>query len=240
MFPEIKPLDQEPPTTRWPSVVSVALVEDDHAMRGRLTATVRAEPSLRLAFAEATATGLLARFAREPVDVLLVDLGLPDGSGLDLIRRCRAVWPACAVMVITMFGDQTNMRAAFAAGASGYLLKDRTLAELAASVLSLHAGGSPMSPLIARQLLTDWRHPASQSGTADGAVCANSRVEALSLREAQVLEQVARGFTYCEIADHLSVAVSTVQSHVRNLYSKLDVHNKAEAVFEARQLGWLR
>jgi DNA-binding NarL/FixJ family response regulator len=237
---EVNPLDQEPPTTRSPAVVSVALVEDDAGMRGRLSAAIGAEPSLRLAFAEATATGLLARLAGEPVDVLLVDLGLPDGSGLALIRRCRAVWPACAVMVITMFGDETTMRAAFAAGASGYLLKDGTLADLAAAVLSLHAGGSPMSPLIARQLLTDWRRTASQSGAADDAVTTSSRVETLSPREAQVLEKIARGFTYGEIAADLGVALSTVQSHVKHLYTKLDVRNKTEAVLEARQLGWLR
>lgn len=237
---EINPADQEPPATRSPAPVSVGLVEDHAGMRGRLTAAIWAEPSLWLAFAETTATGLLARLADEPVDVLLVDLGLPDGSGLDLIGCCRAVWPACAVMVITMLGDETTMRAAFAAGASGYLLKDGTLADLAASVLSLHAGGSPMSPLIARQLLTDWRRTASQSGTADGAVSADSRVTALSPRETQVLEKIARGHTYGEIAAQMGVALSTVQSYVKNLYTKLNARNKTEAVLEARQLGWLR
>ena len=142
--------------------VSVALVEDDPGMRERFERVIAAEPSLRLAFGASTAGELLTWFASHPVDVLLVDLGLPDRSGLEVIRRCRDLQPACAMMVLTIFGDEVNMLRAFEAGAGGYLLKDGTEADLAAHVLSLHAGGSPMSPIIARQLLVQWQaRPAS-------------------------------------------------------------------------------
>jgi DNA-binding NarL/FixJ family response regulator len=216
--------------------VSVALVEDDPGMRERFERVIAAEPSLRLAFGASTAAELLAWFANNAVDVLLVDLGLPDRSGLDVIRRCRVLQPACAMMVLTIFGDEANMLSAFEAGAGGYVLKDGTEADLAAHVLSLHAGGSPMSPIIARQLLVRWQG----AGAAQAAAEIPATREALSPRESEVLALVARGFTYAETAQRMGILLSTVQSHVRNIYGKLDVHNKAEAVFEARQLGLLR
>jgi DNA-binding NarL/FixJ family response regulator len=228
-----------PPSTP----ISVALVEDDAGMRVRFARVISAEPTLRFAFGASTAAELIGWFAENPVDVLLVDLGLPDGSGLDVIRRCRSLQPSCAMMVITMFGDEANMVSAFEAGASGYLLKDGTEADLAAHVLSLHAGGSPMSPIIARQLLMRWNaRPAGQvsvSNDRPAEMNTATQREQLSRRETEVLDLVARGFTYPEVAQRLGLSVSTVQSHVRNIYGKLDVHNKTEAVFEARQLGLL-
>lgn len=216
-----------------PDPISVALVDDDPAMCEALERVIRAEPTLRFAFGASTAAELLAWFESHPVDVLLVDLGLPDRPGLDVIRRCRELQPACASMVLTIFGDEVNMLSAFEAGASGYLLKDGTESDLATHILSLHAGGSPMSPTIARQLLVRWR------GRGAGQAVAVAAADALSPRETEVLSLIARGFTYAEVATRTGVLLSTVQSHVRNIYGKLDVHNKAEAVFEARQLGIL-
>ena len=221
-----------------PAPVSVALVEDDPAMRDTLERVICAEPSLRFAFGASTAAELLAWFEVHPVDVLLVDLALPDRPGLDVIRRCRELRPACAMMVLTIFGDEANMMRAFEAGASGYLLKDGTEADLATHILSLHAGGSPMSPTIARQLLVRWRGRDGPQAAPASASASGS--DALSPRESEVLSLIARGFTYAEVAGRMGILLSTVQSHVRNIYGKLDVHNKAEAVFEARQLGILR
>jgi DNA-binding NarL/FixJ family response regulator len=215
--------------------ISVAIVEDDPGMRERFERVIAAEPSLRLAFAASTAGELLEWFADNALDVLLVDLGLPDRSGLDVIRRCRDLQPACAMMVLTIFGDEANMLSAFEAGAGGYLLKDGTEADLAAHVLSLHAGGSPMSPIIARQLLVRW-----QGAAALPAAEVQATRQALPPRESEVLALIAKGFTYAETAQRMGILPSTVQSHVRNIYAKLDVRNKAEAVFEARQLGLLR
>jgi DNA-binding NarL/FixJ family response regulator len=218
--------------------VTVALVEDDARVRERFERAIAAEPTLRFLYAAPTATQLLDWFAENAVDVLLVDLGLPDIPGLEVIGRARRMQPACAVMVITMFGDEANMLQAFEAGAGGYLLKDGTEADLAAHVLSLHGGGSPMSPIIARQLLVRWQadtpHAAPAVSVAEGGPVA------LSKRESEVLNLVARGFIYPEIAQQMGLSVSTIQTHVRNIYGKLDVHNKTEAVFEARQLGLLR
>jgi DNA-binding NarL/FixJ family response regulator len=204
-------------------------------------------PNLKLLFAAGTAAQILAWLGNHEVNVLLVDLGLPDRSGLEVIREACQMQPACSAMVITMFGDEASMLAAFEAGARGYLLKDGTEADLATHVQSLHAGGSPMTPIIARQLLARWqevRAPAatqepSRKVAARGMPAEIGKVEGLSPRESEVLDLIARGFIYLEIADRMGVSVSTVQSHVRNIYGKLGVHNKAEAVFEARQCGLL-
>lgn len=221
--------------------VTVALVEDDASIRERFARVIGSDPTLHFAFGAANATDLFAWFADNPVDVLLVDLGLPDVPGLEVIRRCRGMQPTCAVMVITMFGDEANMLRAFEAGAGGYLLKDGTERDLAAHVLSLHAGGSPMSPIIARQLLVRWRAgPLPTAAPTRRSEMAPAPPDALSRRETEVLDLIARGFTYPEIAQQLGLSVTTVQTHVRNIYGKLDVHSKTEAVYEARQLGLLR
>jgi DNA-binding NarL/FixJ family response regulator len=224
--------------------ITVALVEDDPLTRERLVNVIRAEPSLHLSHSASTATQMLAWFGDNVVDVLLVDLGLPDLSGLEVVRRCSRMQPSCSVMVITMFGDEANMLHAFDAGARGYLLKDGTEADLATHVLSLHAGGSPMSPIIARRLLARWNAAATRPpGLAAPALvpppAPGQGPEPLSPRETQVLDLIARGFPYLEIASQLSVSVTTVQTHVRNIYGKLGVHNRSEAVFEARQAGLL-
>jgi DNA-binding NarL/FixJ family response regulator len=212
------------------SPVRVALVEDDEGTRGRLSRVIQANTALALVYAAATAAEILAWLPAHEADVLLVDLGLPDLPGLEVIRRCRDLRPDCEVMVITMFGDEANILRAIENGARGYLLKDGTEADLASHVLQLRAGGSPMTPIIARQLLMRW---AGQGAPLP------ATASVLSKREHGVLDLLARGFTYTETAQHLSIALSTVHTHVNGIYRKLDVHNKAEAVYEARQLGWL-
>ena len=229
---------------------TVALVEDDPGFRGRLTEAVTGNPTMSLIYTGGSSVECIAWLRDHSVDVLLVDLGLPDGSGIDVIRHCRALRPACDVMVITMFGDEANMLEAFAAGARGYLLKDGTERDLARHLLDLRAGGSPMSPIIARRLLQVLQGDGGAALTAIEAPV--ERVpppvdearkgkpdDALTPKERQVLHLVARGFTYEESATQIGVSVSTVRTHVRNIYGKLDVHNKTEAVFEARALGWL-
>lgn len=218
----------------------VALVEDDTGMRERISRVVDADPSLSLAYSASNASEILAWLIDNPVDVLLVDLGLPDHPGLQVISQCRHMQPACAVMVLSIFGDEANMVQAFEAGASGYLLKDGTEADLATHIRHLRAGGSPMSPVIARKLLRRWQaHSGPAAPLPTAAAKPGVTPERLSPREFEVLDLVSRGFTYVEVGVQMGVSASTVQTHIRNIYGKLDVHNKSEAVFEARSLGWL-
>ena len=210
--------------------ISVALVEDDAATRARLSHVLAAAPGIALVHTAASAREMLDWLAGNSVNVLLVDLGLPDRSGLEVIRWCSTHQPATNVMVVTLFGDEAHMIGAFEAGARGYLLKDGTEDELARHVLSLHSGGSPMTPLIARQLLARLTSPARPPAPASPPI---------SAREKDILQALSRGYTYDETARLLGIAPSTVQSHVKNIYSKLAVHSKTEAIFEARQLGLL-
>jgi DNA-binding NarL/FixJ family response regulator len=133
--------------------MAVAVVEDDAACREGLALAIGSAPDMRLAWVAATHAQALARLPGAPLDVLLVDLGLPDGSGLDVIAHARRHWPACAPMVCTIFGDEAHVLAAIQAGAMGYLLKDATPETVVQEVRSLHAGGSPINPLVARKLL---------------------------------------------------------------------------------------
>jgi len=217
--------------------VTVAVVEDEPDVLGAIAKVIGANPKLRLAYACSTAMEMMRWLARNPVDVLLVDLGLPDRPGTEVITLCRSLQPACEVMVLSIFGDAGHMVQAFEAGARGYLLKDGSEDELAKHVLHLRAGGSPMSPIIASQLLTRWQENSRKPAVA--ATLPGRKIDALSPRELEVLQLVSRGCTYQETGNHLSIAMTTVQAHVRNIYGKLDVHNKAEALFEARQLGLL-
>jgi DNA-binding NarL/FixJ family response regulator len=221
--------------------VTVALVEDEPLTRERLEralAQAATDAPVRLLWSVSTAAEAIDRLNAQPPAVLLVDLGLPDASGLTVIARAREHAPATEVMVVTLFGDEAHMMRAFEAGARGYLLKDGTEADLAQHVRQLHAGGSPMSPLIARRMLERMAPPSAASSAAPAAQ-AGEQPPALSEREREILNQLARGYTYAEVGERLGIAASTVQTHVKNLYTKLSVHSKAEAIYEARILGIL-
>lgn len=217
------------------TAITVALVEDDEPMRERLSRVLQRSTSLSLVFMAATAGQMLHWLRGGSANVVLVDLGLPDQSGLEVIRYCHHHAPATDVMVVSMFGDESSMIRAFEAGARGYLLKDGTEDDLAKHVMNLHAGGSPMTPLIARQLLQ------RLSVTKDGSLhsVAEGSAAMMSEREREILLVLSRGYTYAEAGALLSIATSTVQSHVKNIYSKLAVRSKTEAIFEARQMGLL-
>lgn len=222
----------------------VLIVEDDAPMRDFFAASVSRCSRLELAAALGTVAEARAWLDQFPggVDVLLTDLGLPDGSGLELIRHAQRHLPACESLVISMFGDGDNVLASIEAGALGYIHKDATPDDIAHTIVEMKDGASPISPMIARRVLDKCRVlqsglPAAATAPAPSAQDGSKRM--LSAREQEVLELIARGFSYAEIARLRSVSVHTVQTHIKNLYSKLAVHSKSEAVFEATRMGLL-
>lgn len=229
----------------------VLVVEDDEATRAFFERSVRASPRLRWLAGVGTVREALAWLAAtiEAPDVLLSDLGLPDGSGLEVIRAAVARFPQCEPLVISVFGDEDNVLASIEAGAVGYLHKDAPPEDIAQTILEMKAGASPISPMIARRVLAKYRRLQSEaSGAADAAraalpipvtAVAPTPPSMLSGREQEVLTLIARGFSYAEIARLKSLSVHTVQTHIKNLYGKLAVHSKNEAVFEATRLGLL-
>jgi DNA-binding NarL/FixJ family response regulator len=210
---------------------SILLVEDDEVTRSRLARPIREHPGLELQGEAGCCRDALAHLARWAPDVLLVDLGLPDGSGIDVIRDVKKRGYATEAMVITVFGDEHHVVSAIEAGASGYLLKDGSAEYVCDSILELVAGGSPISPAIARHLLRRFRGAPPAPAPA-GAVTAG-----LTDREEQVLALLVKGFTFQEIGELLEISAHTVTSHVRHIYGKLEVRSRAEAVYEALQLG---
>ncbi|MDI9333541.1 MAG: response regulator transcription factor [Cytophagales bacterium] len=231
--------------------INVALVEDEPATHERLLAALATDPHIQVLFSTNAAKPMLqwlvGHMDTDNLNVLLVDLGLPDLHGLEVIRLCKAMKPKVEIMVITMFGDETNMIRAFEAGASGYLLKDGNESELAEHVRTLRDGGSPMSPIIARQLLSRMGGGLTAKALTPEARVVEPMVRTLKTssnkllteREETVLQFLSRGYTYGELAKEMGVTINTIQSHIRGLYAKLEVHSRSEAIFEAKQLGLL-
>jgi DNA-binding NarL/FixJ family response regulator len=215
----------------------VILVEDDDYTRERLARAIAAHPDLRLLGTAASCDAGRALLARGGIDVLITDLGLPDGSGVDLIRASRDLDPSPLALVITVFGDESHVIAAIEAGAMGYLLKDGTADYIGASILEMIAGGSPISPPIARYLLRRFR----PSAAPDAEPAAPTPLPApLSDREQEVLQLIVKGFSYAEIAGLLGLSAHTVTTHVRGIYRKLEVHSRSEAVYEALTTGLVK
>jgi DNA-binding NarL/FixJ family response regulator len=222
-------LDEEP------RVVEVVVVDDDPAFRDLARRAIEGAGGMRLAAVACDLAGGFRLLEQAPADVLLVDLGLPDGSGIDLIHAARIVWRDCDIMVATVFGDEAHVIAAIEAGATGYLLKDSAQDRLAAEIRSLRAGGSPISPLIARQLLA--RFAAPRAPAPKLAAAATEALSILSNREEAVLDLVTKGFSQTDVADQLGVSPHTVRTFVRRIYFKLGVRTKSEAILAARRLG---
>ena len=228
------------PTHSSNPLIQVALVEDDVHFQNAIATAVAAAADMTLLSVSSTREQALLALQATPADVLLVDLGLPDGSGIDVIQAAHQQWPNCAVMVCTTFGDEAHVLQSIEAGASGYLLKDSAPDNMLEEIRSLHGGGSPISPLIARQILMRFRHPAVPAAVpAAPAARAGDTPAVLSSREKEVLELITKGFTAEEIARLMQVSVHTVQTYVRRVYGKLKVTSKAEAIYEARQQGIL-
>ncbi|MEQ1555583.1 MAG: response regulator transcription factor [Gallionella sp.] len=222
------------------TVIRVALVEDDVNFQNDLRAAIASAPDMNLQYVASTQAQGLAMLQQEAADVLLVDLGLPDGSGLEVIRATHAFWPDCNMMVSTTFGDELHVMRSLEAGAAGYLLKDSGAQDMLAQIRSLHRGGSPSSPLIARQILLRFRKDGLSTTTRLFAFTPQQAPAQLSTREYQVLELTTQGFNTDEIAVALAVSRHTVQTFIRRIYSKLDVRSKPQAIQAARKRGLIK
>lgn len=207
----------------------VLIVEDDAAFRSRFTEIIRGDPEFLVTAAVGSAAEGIEAINRAAPDVLLVDLGLPDRSGIDVIRHAAKVAPDCESMVVTVFGDEAHVLASIEAGATGYLLKDASADLFLDSIHELVAGGSPISPVIARGLLRRFM---------PNPVVANNESN-LSEREREILKLVAKGFNFGEIGGILGISPHTVTSHIKKIYRKMAVHSRGEAVYEAQRMGLL-
>ena len=219
-------------------LISVAIIEDQPVVLAYFEAIINADPGLKLLGSASNGKEGRELIRTVEADIYLVDLGLPDFSGLILLPEISRYRPAANAMVITIFDDDKHVIAAIEAGATGYLLKDSDSRNVGDALRELHAGGSPLSPSIAKKVLTLFRdsrgvpsaHPAPPAVEKD----------LLTERETEVLRQLATGLAFREIAEALEISSHTVAQHVRNIYKKLAVRSRGKAVYEATKLGLLQ
>jgi DNA-binding NarL/FixJ family response regulator len=218
--------------------ITVGLVEDDAVVRASLADGLAADADFAIAFSVGTCRDALEALARTRLDALIVDLGLPDGDGLDVVAAAHRRDAALDIMVFSVFGDERRVVQAIRNGASGYLLKDQPGPEIAEAIRELIAGRAPISPGIAKHLIRTLQNEAPPARTEPAEP--DPDCPALTEREREILVLVAKGFSYKECARLLDLSVHTVAAYVKRVYRKLAVGSRNEALFEARRLGLMR
>ncbi len=212
----------------------IALLEDDLTVVERLAGVLGSRPGFSLAWHAASLREARARLGLA-FDVLLLDLGLPDGRGTDLIPAARSAAPRARIVAFTVFDDESHVIEAIEAGVDGYALKDCSAEQLVEALQGVLQGESPISAAVAGFLLKRLRR--SERRESAPLRTAATRVEPLTPREREVLELLARGLSYRETAEALGIGASTVAHHVRSLYPKLAANSRSEAVFNALRDG---
>lgn len=218
----------------------VLIVEDDSAFRARYAAMLANDASFEVVASVATGGEGMAMLDLRKPDILLVDLGLPDVSGIEVIRHANQTLPKCECMVVTVFGDEEHVLASIEAGAAGYLLKDASEESFLSGIRELMNGGSPISPIIARRLLKRFHAESPATNAAPDTSSDETASVRLSEREREILLLASKGFNYPEMGKLMSISPHTVTSHVKKIYRKLQVHSRGEAVFEANRMGLIR
>jgi DNA-binding NarL/FixJ family response regulator len=205
----------------------VAIVEDDKTTRDALAALVDGTPGYRCVGRYQSVEEALRAPHAGTVDVLLLDLNLPGMSGTEVVRLFRDRWPATSVLMLTVYAEQDKVFESICNGAVGYLLKKTPAARLLEAIREAATGGAPMSPEIARKVVSLFRKT----------IAAEPLTEPLTGQELRLLQFLADGFSYQAAAERLDISVNTVRSYIRNVYDKLHVHSKSEAVSKALRRG---
>jgi len=200
--------------------ITVSIVEDNEQLRGTLARVLNRAEGFACVGQFATAEDALQRLPQEPPAVVLMDINLPGMNGVECVRQLKPLCPEIQVIMLTVYEDTESIFNALAAGATGYLLKRTPRAELLEAIRDVLKGGSPMSAHIARKVVQSFQRPATAAPPTDD----------LSPREKEVLDCLAQGFLYKEIADKLGISYETVHTYIRRIYEKLQVRTRTEAV----------
>jgi DNA-binding NarL/FixJ family response regulator len=203
-------------------MISVAIVEDNRTLREGFETHINRTPDMQCICACSTVSDAVNRIPESDPDVILMDVQLPDGTGIECTAKIKELLPDVQIVVVTVYADSDRIFQALQAGACGYLLKRATPKRIIEAIREAHEGGVPMTPEIARKLIGQFRAPAQ----------AAAEVETLTSREAEVLQLVTQGMANKEIADRMNVSVNTVKWHLRHIYDKLHVNSRVEAVIK--------
>ena len=200
--------------------IKVAIVDDDEGIRTGLSQLIRRASAFRLTGDYPDGETALREIPEHPPDVVLMDINLPGMKGYECVRQLKAQMPSVQFLMLTVYEDSDSLFKSLKAGASGYLLKRTASAKLLEAIRDVYAGGSPMTPQLARRVVQFFSKPA---GDAAG-------IAKLTAAEREFLDQLANGYAYKEIADRMKISIDTVRSYVRTVYEKLHVHSRTEAV----------
>jgi len=211
-------------------VIRVGIIEDQKQTREGLAALVGGTAGFRTVGVWSSMEDALARLDHEPPDVVLADIQLPGMNGIEGVRLLKRRAPVIQILMLTVYGDNDSVFEAICAGACGYLLKDTPPTRLLEAIREASMGGAPMSPGIARKVVTMFQ-----------SVVQPKREDAgLTARELEVLQLLAGGHSYKTAADVISVSVDTIRFHIRNIYAKLHVNSKSDAVLKALRAGLVK
>jgi len=206
-------------------MIKVAIVEDDPRFRKSLRRVIESRSDMSCIAEYSTGAEAIAGIPRDPPEVVLMDLNLPDSSGAEVTAKLKPLMPGLNVVVLTVYNDAEHIFKALRAGAGGYLLKQATAAEILEAIVEAHRGGAPMTSEIARKVIAAFHEP--RPGP--------EPTEALAPREREILELIANGYSNKEIADKLAITLSTVCWYVHEIYKKLHVQSRVQAVNKLRQ-----
>lgn len=208
--------------------ISVSIVEDDAGVRTTLARLIDSSPGFRCVSQHPSAESALREIPKTYPEVVLMDINLPGLSGVECVRRLKPLLPQTQIIMLTVYQKAEHIFDALTAGATGYLLKQTPADELLEAIRDVHGGGSPMNSSIARKIVQSFQKPVPVA------------IEAadLSPRESEILDLLAKGFLYKEIAEKIGITFATVHTHIRHIYEKLHVRSRTEAV--AKHLGQTR
>lgn len=209
------------------SKIKIALIEDEAVLRDALLTLLCTRPELEVVEAFDSGESALAYLETKPVDVLLFDINLPGISGTEAVARLKVLHPAMQCMALTSYDDATTAFNALKAGATGYILKNTAPEKLVEAIQDIDNGGSPMSSQIARLIVLEFAATRSLESYSND----------LSRRENEILQLLAKGFRYKEIASQLYISIETVRTHIRNIYDKLQVNTRAAAILKLQKRG---
>ncbi len=201
---------------------SVAIVEDNRSFRSKLATYLNATPGYNCVGVYDSAEDAMKSIPRLSPDVVLMDIHLPNMSGVDCTRRLKELCPAVQILILTVYEDNDRIFGALKAGASGYLLKRADPADILRAIQEVKQGGSPMSSQIARRVVQSFREIAPDPQKSDK----------LSQREEEILQLLSKGYSTKEIADNSSISVNTVRTHLQHIYEKLHVRSRTEAILK--------
>lgn len=200
--------------------IKVVIVEDDKEMRDGLESIVRSDPMLECIAAFSSAEDAIDQIHSVIPDIVLMDIHLPGISGIECVKKLKPLLTNTQFMMCTVYEDNENIFDSLCAGATGYLLKNSPPAKINEAIIDLYQGGSPMSSSIARKVIHAFQ-PTEQM---------NPEMEKLTKREKEMLDLLAKGYRYKEIADKLFISFETVRTHIHNIYEKLQVQSRTEAL----------